>query len=524
MTQTYISTTIPYVNAAPHVGFALELVQTDALVRYLRLAGERVQSSTGSDDHSLKNVRAAELLGEPVRDLVRRNAAAFTELRAALGAEFDEVVSTSDDPRHAPSVERLFLGLQASGDVYRRSYRGAYCVGCEQFYGADELVLGACPEHERPVEIIEEENWFFRLSRYEARLRSAIERDEIRVLPETRKNEVLGFIAKGLEDFSISRSAERARGFGLTVPGDSSQVVYVWVDALCNYLSAGNFGGRGFTCDWERANRRVHVLGKGVLRFHAVYWPALLWSAGLSLPSELRVHGYLTVDGKKIGKSLGNAIDPRELCREVGPDALRYYLLRHISPFKDADFSRERLITAHDAELADELGNLALRVLTLTARRTGGRVPALAPFTHAEHALNAVAASIAPRLASAFSTHELSDALDAIWALVRASNRYIDVNEPWRLARQTNEPAARARLEAVLSAAIAALRVVAIGLAPFLPQLSARLAAAVIARIEPGALADTSLLAQAPRGEVLAVPCALVPRLRPRAPVRVESA
>jgi methionyl-tRNA synthetase len=516
MNQATISTTIPYVNAAPHVGFALELVQTDALVRYLRLAGESVHSSTGSDDHSLKNVRAAEVSGEPVHDFVRRNAAAFTELRSALGAEFDEVVPTSADPRHGPSVARLLRALQANGDVYPRSYSGAYCVGCEQFYAPQELVLGACPEHERPLELVAEENWFFRLSRYQERLRRAIESDEVRVFPESRKNEVLGFIAGGLEDFSISRSAERARGFGLDVPGDPSQVVYVWVDALCNYLSAEDYGARDLECGWQRAQRRVHVLGKGVLRFHAVYWPALLLSAGLKLPSELRVHGYLTVEGKKIGKSLGNAVDPRELCREVGPNALRYYLLRHISSFKDADFSRERLIAAHDAELADELGNLALRVLTLTARHTEGRAPALAPLTDREQALNGVAAGLSGRLEVAFAAHELDRALDAVWELVRASNRYIDANEPWRLARRADEPAARARLEAVLGAAIAALRVIALGLAPFLPELSSRLAASIGARVEPGALADTSLFSQAPHGDLLGPAQALVPRLRPR--------
>jgi methionyl-tRNA synthetase len=251
-----------------------------------------------------------------------------------------------------------------------------------------------------------------------------------------------------------------------------------------------------------------------------VYWPALLWSAGLSLPSELRVHGYLTVEGKKIGKSLGNAIDPRQLCEELGADALRYYLLRHISPFKDGDFSRERLITAHDSELADELGNLALRVLTLTARHLGGRAPdgaAFTAFTAHEQALDGVASGVASRLATAFAGHELSDGLTSVWELVRASNRYLDSTEPWRLARRLDEPEARTRLECVLGAAIAALRVIAAGLTPFVPELAGRLARAVVARVEPGVLLDTSLSSQAPRGEALGPALALVPRIRPRA-------
>ncbi|HWA74738.1 MAG TPA: methionine--tRNA ligase [Polyangiaceae bacterium] len=517
--STFVSTTIPYVNAEPHVGFALELVQTDALCRYLRLTGNAVHSSTGSDDHSLKNVRAAEARGEPVRELVRRNAAAFAELRGALCAEFDEDVSTSVDPRHAPSVERLLRALQASGDVYARRYRGAYCVGCEQFYRSEELVAGVCPEHERAPEIVEEQNWFFRLSRYEERLRRAIQSNALRIFPQERKNEVLGFLDSGLEDFSISRSAERARGFGLTVPGDPSQVVYVWVDALCNYLSAGGYGELGSDCGWQRAARRVHVLGKGVLRFHAVYWPALLLSAGLELPNELRVHGYLTVEGKKIGKSLGNALDPRALCNEVGVNALRYYLLRHISPFKDADFSRERLIAAHDAELADELGNLALRVLTLVERHCAGRAPELDSHAlgEAEQSLNAVSSALPARLAAAFADHQLSDGLDAVWDLVRAANRYVDRNEPWRLARRLQEPGVRARLETVLSASLSALRILALALTPFVPELATRLAGAVGVRSAPGTLANCSLLAHTPRGEQLGPATPLVPRLRPRA-------
>lgn len=258
------------------------------------------------------------------------------------------------------------------------------------------------------------------------------------------------------------------------------------------------------------------VLGKGVIRFHAVYWPALLWSAGLSAPSELRVHGYLTVEGKKIGKSLGNVVDPRALVRDYGVNALRYYLLRHIPPFKDVDFSRERLTVAHDSELADELGNLCLRVLTLAERHCGARAPALAEFGDSERSLDAVATGLAARLAGALAGHELERALDAIWELVRATNRYLDLTEPWRLARGLAEPATRARVHGLLGAAVTALRVLSLTLTPFLPELAARLGAAVAARIEPGALRETSLALQAPQGEALGPAVALVPRIRPR--------
>jgi methionyl-tRNA synthetase len=517
-TFSYLSTTIPYVNAAPHVGFALELVQADALARYARLSGQPFRTSTGSDDHSLKNVRAAAARGESVADFVAQNARAFVELAQLLGARFDEFVATSRDARHPASVARLLSACAARGDLYQKRYRGAYCVGCEQFYRPAELIDGACPEHAEPLEAIEEENWFFRLSRYQARLEEGIVSDKIRILPIERKREVLAFVRAGLDDFSVSRSRDRARGFGIEVPGDTSQVVYVWVDALSNYLTAGDFGGLGLECDWQRAERRVHVLGKGVLRFHAVYWPALLASAGLLWPDELRVHGYLTVEGKKIGKSAGNGVDPRELIREVGVDALRYYLLRHISPFKDADFSRQRLITAHDSELADELGNLALRVLTLASRAPELKLDCFTAATEAETRLDEVARPLAGRLRTAFADHELATAVSEVWELVRAANRYVDRTEPWRLAK-SGVAADRERLATVLTTAFAALRLLANALAPFVPALAARLAIHVGGDIVPGALADTSLAAHAKAKAPLGAPTPLVKRLAPRSPL-----
>jgi len=509
----YLSTTIPYVNAAPHVGFALELAQADAVLRYAGLVGESYRSSTGSDDHSLKNLRAAAQRGVPVRDFVSENAEHFRELARGLNANFDEFVSTSRDARHLPSVERLWRACAERGDLYKKSYRGNYCVGCEQFYRPGELIDGKCPEHGEPLEEVQEENWFFRLSRYQALLEREIENGAIRILPIERKHEVLAFVRAGLQDLSVSRSAQRAQGFGIAVPGDSTQVVYVWVDALCNYLSAGDYGERGLDCEWQRAARRVHVLGKGVLRFHAVYWPALLASAGLRLPDELRVHGYLTLEGKKIGKSAGNGVDPRELLSECGVDALRYYLLRHIPSLKDADFSRERLIAAHDNELADELGNLALRVTTLAAR---AQLPLqLATLTDEEAELEAVASGLSAKLRVAFAAHELSNAATECWALVRATNRYLDRCQPWRLLRDPS-PEQSERLGRILAAAASALRVLAAALSPFVPELAARLARSVGARLHGTPLKNTSLLAHAGLELPLPPPTPLVPRLRPR--------
>jgi methionyl-tRNA synthetase len=511
---SYFSTTIPYVNAPPHVGFALELVQTDAVARYFRLRDDAVITSTGSDDHSLKNVRAADALGVPVAEHVARQGRAFFELGHALGATTDEVVSTSRDPRHAPAVERLFRACEANGDLYLRDYRGAYCVGCELFYQPEELCDGLCPEHERAPEIVEERNWFFRLSRHEDALARAIQSDRIRIVPEERKNEALAFVRSGLEDFSVSRSAERARGFGIGVPGDPSQVVYVWFDALANYLSAFDYGALGNDCGWERARRRTHVLGKGVLRFHAVYWPAILLSAGLALPDELRVHGYLTVGGRKIGKSLGNALDLNELVRDVSATALRHYLLKHIPPFKDADFSRERLVAAHDAELASELGNLVRRVFVLAHRHAEGRVPVAGVPGDDERELDELVARLPARLSKCFDDHELSSAYAHVWELVRAANRYVDRTAPWQLARRIDTDAnAAARFRTTLNTTLATLAAIAVASSPFVPAFARALADALGFEIRSGALDRLTELRLDLAGVRLARPPLLAPRL-----------
>ena len=305
--RIYLSTTIPYVNARAHVGHALELVQADVLARHHRRIGDEVRLQSGTDDNSLKNVLAAEAEGISTRELVNRNASAFAGLREHLSLSFDDFIRTSSDPRHRPGVERLWQACQASGDLYRKAYEGLYCIGCEQFYTEDELADGNCPDHGTPPQQVAEENWFFRLSRYAGQLHDLISSGELRIEPASRRNEVLGFIAGGLTDFSASRSVARARDWGIGVPGDPSQVIYVWWDALGNYVTSLNFGAgrngaghngsghngsghngsghngaRGADYDrwWAGADRRVHVVGKGVLRFHAVYWPAIFAVSG----------------------------------------------------------------------------------------------------------------------------------------------------------------------------------------------------------------------------------------------------
>ncbi|MFI2297582.1 methionine--tRNA ligase [Actinacidiphila glaucinigra] len=354
----YVTTTIPYVNARPHLGFALELVQADVLARHHRRRGEPVRFLSGTDDNSLKNVLAAEAEGIPVQDLVDRNAAAFAALDAPLALSLDDFIRTSRDPRHRAGVERLWRRCAEAGDLYREHYEGLYCVGCEQFYTPDDLVGGRCAEHGTEPRAVAEENWFFRLSRHTGALRALIEDGRLRIEPAARRNEVLALLARGLRDFSVSRSQTRARGWGIPVPGDPEQVIYVWWDALGNYVTSLGYGGPdgdgGAAYDrwWAGDGRRVHLVGKGVLRFHAVYWPAMLLSAGLPLPTDILVHDYLTVEGRKISKSSGTTVDPEELAAEHGTDAVRWWLLREVPRVGDADFTRERLVARADADLA----------------------------------------------------------------------------------------------------------------------------------------------------------------------------
>ncbi len=476
----HITTAIPFVNASPHIGHALELVITDALARHARQRGVDVRCQTGTDDNSLKNALAAEQRGIPTAELVRHHADEFDALGGALGFARDDFIRTSSDPRHAPAVLALWRRCERAGDIYRRTYEGLYCVGCEHFVTEDELLDGRCPEHARPPEHVSEENHFFRLSRYQQPLLGLIDRGAMRIEPPERRAETRAFIAAGLRDLSISRSRTRARGWGIEVPGDPEQIIYVWFDALTNYISALGWPDEegDYRRYWCEPARPTHVIGKGVLRFHAVYWPAILLSAGLPPPRAILSHGYVTAEGRKVGKSLGNAIDPAELVRRYPVDSLRYFLLRHIHTTRDGDFACERLVRAHNSELADQLGNLLQRVTVLIVRHRGGRVPAPHGSTAAEDALAEAATSAVAEVAEGFDRFALHEAAAAVFRLVAAANRYADSAEPWRLARQPDEQSAT-RLDTVLYYLAEALRIVA-GLAlPFIPGSAARIAARI---------------------------------------------
>jgi methionyl-tRNA synthetase len=476
MDSLYLTTAIPYVNAPPHLGHALELVETDVLARHARARGKPVRFLTGTDDHAAKNVVAAAAAGVPVADFVAANAQRFLALREPLALSNDDFLQTSSDPRHRPAVERLWARCVAAGDLYRRHYEGLFCAGCEQFVEPGDLVDDVCPEHFAPPEPVAEDNWFFRLSRYEAALHDALTSGRLRIEPAARRNEVLAFVESGLHDFSVSRPSVRSRGWGIAVPGDPAQIIYVWFDALINYISALGYGGddTAYETWWRDSTARVHVVGKGIIRFHAISWPAILLSAGEPLPTTLFVHDYLTVAGTKISKSLGNTVDPVALVDRFGTDALRWWLLRSVPRVGDGDFTVAGLVDAANCDLANGVGNLVRRVASLTHARGRGPVPPGGGAADGNAAaLSAAVRGLPGRIDAALDRFDFRGALEAALGTVAEANRYLEVSRPWE------RTATRSDVDAVLRAVVTAARVVAHELAPFVPGFAARALAAL---------------------------------------------
>jgi methionyl-tRNA synthetase len=475
----FITTAIPYANSTPHIGFALEIVQTDSFARYHRLRGDDTFFLTGSDENALKNVQAAEREGVAPLEFVRRNSQRFEDLRDVLELSFDRFIRTAEAPEHLAGSQKLWEAVVASGDIYKKEYSGLYCVGCEQFYDEEDLIDGRCPEHGTVPDLVEEENYFFRLSKYGQQLEELISSGQYEVIPETRKNEVLSFIRGGLADFSVSRSQERAKGWGIPVPGDPGQVMYVWFDALTNYITALDYANEGelYRRYWLDNRERVHTIGKGVIRFHAVYWPAMLLSAGVPLPKTLFVHGYINIGGSKISKSLGNVVDPVQMVEHYGTDALRYYLLRAVSPTGDHNFTFDAFEARYTADLANDLGNLLNRTVSMIRRYRAGVIPPAGSTTGLENALRDLADQLPGRLRESVSAYDPQRALDAVWELVTAANKYVEESAPWTIskaARDGDEEAAT-RLSTVLSTLAEAVRVIAAALEPFMPETSGKI-------------------------------------------------
>jgi methionyl-tRNA synthetase len=461
MDTLLVTTAIPFVNGAPHLGHALEYVQADVLARHARAHGRSVLLLTGTDEHAAKNARAAAAARRPVAEFVAANAARFRRLADTLHVSYDDFIRTSADPRHRPVVEALWRRVERRGDLYRSRYVGGYCTGCEEFRDAP------CSEHDVPLARVVEQNWFFRLSRYVPAIRDSITDGRLRIEPPARRNEVLGFLAGEVRDLSVSRPRARVGDWGIRVPGDPGQLVYVWFDALANYLSAPGFDR------WNAARTRRHVVGKGILRFHAVIWPAILLSAGVALPDEILVHDYVTAGGRKIGKSLDNAVDPGALIERYGTDALRWWLAREVPRVGETDFSEERLVAAANRDLAHGVGNLLQRVVALAARDdVRGAIPADDAWP-----LLGACSLCTTEVACALDVLDLKRATEAILGLVGEINRYVERTRPWTLEPADARPTVAALVHAVTH--------LVDELGPFVPDLASR-ARARLDALEPG--------------------------------------
>jgi methionyl-tRNA synthetase len=474
----YITTSIPYVNGRPHIGFALEAVQTDTLARHHRLIGDTTRFLSGTDENALTVVQAAELAGANLEEMVASNAEAFRAIQEPLQVFYDDFIRTAVDPRHFPGAQKLWRKCAEAGDIYKRHYQGTYCIKCERFYREEELVEGMCPIHGTAPETVDEENYFFRLSRYQDRLVELIESNAMLIQPEHRREEILSFVKSGLEDISISRQALRGKGWGVPVPDDPDQVMYVWLDALSNYITALDYATDGELYDqyWVNADQRVHIVGKDIIRFHAVYWPAFLLSANEPLPTAINVHEFLLAGGEKMSKSRGNVIDPLELVETYGNDAVRFWLLRDMPRTNDGDFTYDRLIGRYNGDLANDLGNLVNRSIGMLQRYRKGVVPTVDAAR--ESRLRAVAQNIPAKVDAALDAFDFRTALTSIWDLVTDANRYIDDAKPWEIAKaaKNGDESADARLDVVLADLVEAIRLLGVHLAPFIPLGAERIA------------------------------------------------
>jgi methionyl-tRNA synthetase len=471
----YITTPIYYVNARPHVGHAYTTIACDALARRQRLLGRDVWFLTGTDEHGQKIERSAQAAGKSPQRFTDEVAAEFRALWDRMGISYDDFIRTTE-PRHQQGVQEMFRRLRDRGHIYKDKYTGQYCVFDELY--VDAAGPGApCPECGRPTETVEEENYFFRLSAFREALLKLYESQPDFIRPETRRNEVMAFVRSGLRDLSVSRSSFQ---WGIPVPGDPGHVIYVWLDALCNYITAVGFGSDKKP-DQQKLARYwpadVHMVGKEIVRFHCVYWPAFLLAAELPLPRSIVAHGWLLFEESKMSKSRGNIVRAETVLDVLGADALRYFLLREVVFGNDGSFSFDALVQRYNADLANDLGNLASRTLTMIQRYYRGEVPypaAAASHTARDQEIARLGANVIRDFHGLFDQYQFSRALETAWSLVAAVNKYLVENEPWALAEKQDE-ASRARLATVLYTAAEALRVVAALAHPVIPDSTARI-------------------------------------------------
>lgn len=458
MSKYFVTTSIPYVNAEPHIGFAMELIYADVLARRATQAGKDVIFSTGTDEHGGKIAEKAAEQGLDPKKFTDQVSQRFAELCELLNISNNRFIRTTD-AGHEERAKLIWKAL--AKDIYKDNYVGWYCTGDEAFFTETEVKAnnGICPNHNRPYEKIEEENYFFKLSSYGPAIAKAIKSGDFLIVPETRRNEILSLLEEGLDDISISRPQEKI-SWGIPVPGDAKQGMYVWFEALMNYITVLGYPEHAdFKKFWPADTQ---IIGKDIIRFHAAIWPAMLLSLGLDLPKQLYVHGFVTVEGKKMSKSLGNVVRPADIVDKYGVDAFRYYFLRHVPSYEDGDFSWQRLEASYNNELANELGNAVQRTVVMLQKYQDGKIGTLPP---ADHDIAGYEAALA--------ACRFDRALDEVWEQVRGLNQYIDEEKPWEIAKAKDSE----HLSEVLAYQVSSLLAIAGLLEPFLPETAAKIQA-----------------------------------------------
>ena len=465
----YITTAIAYPNGVPHIGHAYEAIATDALARFQRLDGKDVFFLTGTDEHGLKMVQTAEAEKLPTLEVATRNALRFKEMDQRLNVSFDRFIRTTEEQHHRSSQE-IWQRMADNGDIYLDSYAGWYSVRDEAYYAEDETVVGEDKVRRgpqgTPVEWVEEKSYFFKLSAYQDKLLALYENQPDFIGPDSRKNEVVSFVKGGLRDLSISRTTF---DWGVKVPGDPEHVMYVWVDALTNYITGVGFPDES-DANWRYWPADVHIIGKDIIRFHAVYWPAFLMSAGIPLQKRVYAHGFLFSRGEKMSKSVGNVVDPFNLADQYGVDQVRYFFLREVPFGQDGNYNHEAIVARINADLANDLGNLAQRSLSMIAKQYEGVLPEPGAFSDNDKAILAQADGMIGLARTAMATQQIHQALNAVWAVVAEANRYFAGEAPWALAKTDPQ-----RQRTVLYVTAEVVRQIAILAQPVMPESSAKL-------------------------------------------------
>ena len=481
MTKFYITTSIAYVNAPPHIGYALELIQADVLARHHRLVGNDTWFLTGTDEHGTKIAKASAAANLSPEEFTNQISEKFLSLAKVLNISNDDFIRTSDQKRHWPSAQKLWRELAERGDLYKKNYEGLYCVGHEAFMKKSDLKDGVCPLHKTKPEKIEEENWFFKLISYKKRLKKIIESDELQILPASRKSEVLNLLDDA-EDISFSRPFNPPTGgirWGVPVPDDATQTMYVWADALSNYISAIGYADDNSQALFKKFwPADIHLVGKDILRFHAIVWPAMLLSASLPLPKSIYVHGFITADGEKMSKTIGNVVDPFKMVEKYGSEVVRYYLLREIPSDEDGDFSEEKLKERYNGDLANGLGNLVQRVATLIENNLDGKL--IYDEKLIEPGIAQKISDIVVRYKQNIESFRLHEALANVWELISFANVYIDDKKPWAAIRHDEK-----EFLIIMTNLTLTLHNIAFLLSPFLPETADKIAKIIGTVLKP---------------------------------------